>query len=208
MELIKRSCGFLNGIDVSVIGSKGGLSLGWKEDVKIQLKSFSNSHIDVEVTNDDSTNWHFTGFYDAPIESRRRDLWNLLRQLKVSSELTWLVMGDFNEILFSFEKKGSRLREERQMRDFREVLEECDLCDLGLSSSWFTWERGRLSSNNIRERLDRGVANSLWWEKFPTFSIQHQNHSISNHCPIVLSFQSRLKDGYQNRRALFQFNAN
>lgn len=65
-------------------------------------------------------------------------------------------MEDFNEILFSFEKRWGTLREERKMLAFREALKDCELNDLGFSGQWFTWERGRLPSNNIRERLDRG----------------------------------------------------
>lgn len=63
-------------------------------------------------------------------------------------------MRDFNEILFSFEKQGGRQREENQMIEFRCALEECNLVDLGFLGQWFTWERGRLPSNNTRERLD------------------------------------------------------
>lgn len=47
-------------------------------------------------------------------------------------------MSDFNKIMYSFEKKGGRLKEERQMAAFREVLEECDLSDLGFSRQWST----------------------------------------------------------------------
>lgn len=42
-------------------------------------------------------------------------------------------MGDFNEILFLFEKKGGRIREERQMVAFRDALEDCELNDLGVA---------------------------------------------------------------------------
>lgn len=49
MELIRRVFGFPNDVDVSDVGSKGGISLGWKDDSNIQLKSFSNSHIDVLI---------------------------------------------------------------------------------------------------------------------------------------------------------------
>lgn len=41
-----------------------------------------------------------------------------------------MVVGIFNEIMFSFEKRG-RLRNKRNMAHFKEVLEECDLSDLG-----------------------------------------------------------------------------
>lgn len=43
-----------------------------------------------------------------------------------------MVCGDFNEILYSFEKKSGLVREEGRMEDFRKTLEECDLSHWGL----------------------------------------------------------------------------
>lgn len=49
MEAIRKMCGYANGIDVCVDGSKEGLYLGRKEEVIVTLKSYSRSHIDIEV---------------------------------------------------------------------------------------------------------------------------------------------------------------
>ncbi|KAA3484939.1 hypothetical protein EPI10_006990 [Gossypium australe] len=49
MEKIRRQCGFFNGIDVSTIGTRGGLSLDWRSEVSVVLRSFSNNHIDVNI---------------------------------------------------------------------------------------------------------------------------------------------------------------
>lgn len=68
----------------------------------------------------------------------------------------------------------------------REVLEECDLNDLGFSGQWFTWERGRLTENNIQERLDRGIANPIWWRYFPSYFMSHLTHSFLDHCPLLM----------------------
>ncbi|KAA3471337.1 reverse transcriptase [Gossypium australe] len=57
------------------------------------------------------------------------------------------------------------------MAAFREALEDCELIDLGFSGQWYTWERGRFVSNNIRERLDRGVANPERWDPFLGFTV-------------------------------------
>ncbi|KAA3477604.1 reverse transcriptase [Gossypium australe] len=67
-----------------------------------------------------------------------------------------MVSGDFNEILYSFEKSGGQPRKERRMAAFCEVLDDCQLMDLGFQGTWFTWERGNLPETNIKERLDRG----------------------------------------------------
>lgn len=44
------------------------------------------------------------------------------------------------------------------MDSFWDVLVEVDLSNMGYRGHWYTWERGWLPHNNIRERLDRGIA--------------------------------------------------
>ncbi|KAA3489552.1 reverse transcriptase [Gossypium australe] len=91
--------------------------------------------------------------------------------------------------MYTFEKSGGVPREDRRMEAFREVLEECQLEDIGYSGVWFTWERGNFVNNNIRERLDRGVANEKWRSLFPIYKIFHLPHSISDHCPLLLNIE-------------------
>ncbi|KAL1101097.1 hypothetical protein V6Z11_D05G275300 [Gossypium hirsutum] len=139
MEKIRRSCGFQCRIDVDSIGPRGGLSLAWRGNVINMLQSFSDRHIDVIVEEGgDNKRWRFTSFYGSPYSWDRGDAWNLLRQLRCNGDYPWLICGDFNEILYGFEKNGGLPREERRMEDFRQVLEECSLNDLGYSGKWFT----------------------------------------------------------------------
>ncbi|GMI75028.1 hypothetical protein like AT1G43760 [Hibiscus trionum] len=73
------------------------------------------------------------------------------------------------------------------MNAFRAAMADCDLTDLGYSGRWYTWEKGRLARNNIRERLDRGMANSSWISIFPSHSVKHLSHTISDHCSILIN---------------------
>ncbi|XP_040960314.1 uncharacterized protein [Gossypium hirsutum] len=182
MEMVRLKCGFENGIDIDPVGTKGGLSLGWKGNMLVKLKSYSSFHVDVEVHDNECGNvWRFTGFYGHPDERRRSDSWNLLRQLHHDQDLPWVVMGDFNEIMDSFEKKGGRLRPFGQMREFR--------------------------GTNIRERLDRGVTSLSWLNTFPGYRLEHLSHSFSDHCPLLLDTQGGA-EFYQNKyEKLFRFEA-
>ncbi|KAA3480861.1 reverse transcriptase [Gossypium australe] len=99
----------------------------------------------------------------------------------------WNIIGDFNEILYSFEKSGGIQRDKKHMKAFRETLEECQLTDIGFSGVWFTWEMVYLLETNIRERLDRGVANEKWSKLFPLSILQHLPYSTSDHCPLLLN---------------------
>ncbi|GMI83381.1 hypothetical protein HRI_002007400 [Hibiscus trionum] len=90
------------------------------------------------------------------------------------------------------------------MENFRDALTDCSLSDLGYTGVWYTWQKGRLSSSNIRERLDRGVASKDWFDLFPEFKLQHRTHTFSDHCPLLLD----TKPNNQNRRHWpFQFEA-
>ncbi|KAA3460755.1 reverse transcriptase [Gossypium australe] len=167
----------MNGIEIEADGSRGGLCLAWKEDISVTLKSFSKSHIDVLA---------------------------LLRRLGEEANLPWLVMGDFNEILYSFEKEEGLPKDERRMEIFCKTLEDCQLEDIGYSGAWFTWERGKFVENNVRERLDRGVANEKWKPLFPKCSILHLSQSLSDHCPLFLNTTD---DKFIARSSQFKFEA-
>ncbi|KAA3487169.1 reverse transcriptase [Gossypium australe] len=125
MERIRRRCGFQNGIDVDSDGSRGGF--------------FSKRHIDVIIEDTDKGNrWRFTGFYGSPYIQDRNESWDLLRNLSNAEELSWLVCGDFNEIMYGHEKRGGLPREERRMDAFRSVLVDCHLVEVGYTGNWFT----------------------------------------------------------------------
>ncbi|KAA3472522.1 Exo_endo_phos domain-containing protein [Gossypium australe] len=101
------------------------------------------------------------GFYGAPIVIER------------TLTHPWLVCGNFNEIVYSFEKNGGVPRGEKRMEAFQTVFDECRLLDVGFFGLWFTWESGNLPETNIGEMLDRGAANTEWFSIFPHARIQH-----------------------------------
>lgn len=78
------------------------------------------------------------------------------------------------------------------MELFRGTLADCQLMDLGYSGTWHTWERGNLLETNIRERLDRGVANANLFYMFPDVKVCHLSYSHSDHCLIVIKLENLL----------------
>ncbi|KAK5820023.1 hypothetical protein PVK06_025064 [Gossypium arboreum] len=109
-----------------------------------------------------------------------------IRVKRLDKGLPWLVCGDFNEMLYVHEKRGRLPRDEQRMQQFRSALEDYELFDLGYSSRWYTWERRNSVEKNIRERLDRGVANVKWMECFPIVSVWHLTYSHSDHIPLLI----------------------
>ncbi|KAK5834622.1 hypothetical protein PVK06_010298 [Gossypium arboreum] len=74
--------------------------------------------LDCVQDNECSETWRLTGFYENPNKRSRNKSWELLLHLRHDQMLHWLVVGDFNKIMNSFEKKGGRLRSKRQCLNF------------------------------------------------------------------------------------------
>lgn len=49
MEKVRRHCGYTSRIEISSKGSKSGLCLAWKENVRIKLRSSANFSIDSTI---------------------------------------------------------------------------------------------------------------------------------------------------------------
>lgn len=64
-------------------------------------------------------------------------MWGHLKQLRESLHGPWLLLGDFNEVLLPSEvREGSFFRS--RAAKFAEVMEHCNLLDLGATGSAFT----------------------------------------------------------------------
>ncbi|KAA3476658.1 reverse transcriptase [Gossypium australe] len=140
MEKVRKSCGLLNGIEIEAEGTRRGLCLAWKDDIEVTLRSFSKWHINVVVKEDDTQEeWQFTGLYGSPY----------LKDQDLKRNYPWLVVEDFNEIMYSFEKRGL-LRDQKRMEVFGDTLEECQLMDIGYSRV-------------CRLSRDRNFYFEVWW---------------------------------------------
>lgn len=98
-----------------------------------------------------------------------------------------MILGDFNSILSSIEKCGGRDFGSSSHNDFADFVHSNALVDLGFVGNKFTRSNHRLRRANIKERLDRGLANHNWVHLFPNSLINHFPATRSNHCPLLLS---------------------
>jgi hypothetical protein len=123
-------------------GRSGGLVLFSNKENKIDSLYIGPNFIDVTVGDSGDQQWRFTGFYGEPSWDKRDESWGYIRQLNLEADLPWLLVGDFNEILYAHEKEGGNPRPLAMMQKFRECLSDCGLEDLGYIGDPFTWRRG------------------------------------------------------------------
>lgn len=96
-----------------------------------------------------------------------------------------MVLDDFNEIFFQFEKVRGNQRSESLMSNFRQTLEDCDLFNLGHQGKFFTWSNRHVSSSFTKERLDHVVANPKWSKMYNATKVESTISRCFDHRPIL-----------------------
>ena len=77
IEKVKYRLGFSNGVIVPRRGRSGGLALLWSSDMNLEVKSYSNFHIDAIITEpENGFSWRYIGFYGHPETTSGKNLGN------------------------------------------------------------------------------------------------------------------------------------
>lgn len=192
MRKVKEWCKFKHGHIVPSQGKSGGLAMFWREEVKLDIQTYSSSHIDAWVHGGDNVGWwHLTGFYGELYTSKRVESWQKMKHLCGTSDLPWLIIEDFNEITCVEEKEGGSCRPRQQVGNFVDTINWCRLKEVGVVGPRFTWLYQREDGIQIRERLDRALATLEWLSFFPSAKLFHLASSASDHSPLSLHFERR-----------------
>ncbi|XP_074361140.1 uncharacterized protein LOC141701372 [Apium graveolens] len=187
---------------VDKVGRSGGLAVLLKRSMQCEITGYSNHHIDALFLENGHASWRLTCFYGYPERTRRRNSWDLIRNLANISSLPWCIWGDFNDLLLASDKKGFIHHPQFMLDGFGRAIEDCQLSELSMSGGKFTWEKSRGYNAWVREKLDRGFANSSWWNKFPMYSFKLSHTSVSDHEPILLEL---LKADISKKTFRFRF---
>ncbi|GAB2281649.1 hypothetical protein Dimus_039487 [Dionaea muscipula] len=142
--------------------------------------------MEMRITLGNATEFKLVGVH-ASIDLRsRRGLWQQLSHL-LCGNLPCVIVGDLNAILSNEEKLGGLDKEDWELEDFWEFVSSNGLIDLGFKGYPFTWNNRRQGPANVRERLDRALANTAWLERFPFGRLDHLHRPGSDHSPILLN---------------------
>ncbi|KAJ9539059.1 hypothetical protein OSB04_031792 [Centaurea solstitialis] len=140
--------------------------------------------------------------YGANTATQRRLLWSGMRKFKVCmGDQPWVVMGDFNVMLFPHDALGGISKRNGDMVDFFECLQDVELFDVVYSGIQYTWCQKPKEESGIRRKLDRVLANVTFTSIFQDARVRFMPRGISDHCPSILSF----KGGIGKRKFGFRF---
>lgn len=176
--------GFRNCCIQPTAGYSGGLFLGRKPSIQIDMLSVSNSCIVASVL--DAVVGKIFILFCCYWHAKRCDrvmdiqqIYWLFPQFKRSS----LIMGDFNIALSIEEKYGGTWNSSYRLWEYWDRL--C-LCALGFDGYLFTWSNFQDGEYRIQERLDHFAACVKWMSDYPSAKVSHLAPFDSDHLPLLM----------------------
>ena len=123
VEGLASTLGFFHTYAIGSSGRSRELCIFWKNPMQLSHRNFSKYHIDMVVREDGKEPWRLTAWYGEANRSLRYRTWDMMRFLKADSNLPWVCLGDFNEILRREERMGPNDREMWQINQLCEVVD-------------------------------------------------------------------------------------
>jgi hypothetical protein len=114
-------------LGTTLVCRSGGLAVLWKNDSKCRVLNYSRNFINLIVEDEAVGEWKLTCYYGYPERARRREAWELLRELWDMSSLPRCIVGDFNDLLSQADKQGIHPHPNWRCSGFREAVNDCDL---------------------------------------------------------------------------------
>ena len=103
-----------------------------------------------------------------------------MRRYESGHTQPWLVLGDFNSILRTEEKRGGQPVTPYQVNDFVECCLATGLTDVSSSGFFYTW-----TNHTVWSKLDRVMMNDIWAQSDIPVSTEFLPPGCSDHCPSV-----------------------
>ena len=136
--------------------------------------------------------------YAFNCEVERRSLWEDLRGTHAAYQhldMPWIVIGDFNTTvsLNEHSRGGSSRASQLGMRQFQNMVGDCNLVDMASSGALFNWWNKR-DEDPICKKLDRALINAAWFRDFLVSSSRFEARGISDHAMCVVQLSGSQND--------------
>ncbi|XP_026451621.1 uncharacterized protein LOC113351933 [Papaver somniferum] len=164
----------------SLLNKKGNIWLFWNKNLPTPtVVSMSSQMITVNIGGN-----LISGVHAHVGAMQRRNLWS---EMEVISDLKlpWLAIGDFNAFLTAEEKSGGGDPNTRNMLDFNNYLDKCELQQASKSGCEYSWSNCQHGAKRILCNLDRAVIKNLWVQKYTGWSYKVGLRIASDHSPLL-----------------------
>ncbi|XP_061999148.1 uncharacterized protein LOC133716452 [Rosa rugosa] len=132
-----NNLGFNDSRIVEAQGFSGGLWLLWnKNKTQVDFIDDNFQPISVKITIPGSPAWMLYVVYASPTHTSRASLWPYFDNLAAITNLPWMLIGDFNELVSSLDKKCGPFT--GRFGGLRNWINRNALIDMGFKGSCYT----------------------------------------------------------------------
>uniref|UniRef100_A0A199U9N3 Endonuclease/exonuclease/phosphatase domain-containing protein n=1 Tax=Manihot esculenta TaxID=3983 RepID=A0A199U9N3_MANES len=110
---VRNKLDFTGSFVVDSMGLNEGVAMFWRDVDSVKAEGFGR--------------WRLSSFYGYPRWNRCRESWQLMCSLLDKSTLPWIILGDFNDLLYASEKEIKHFRYENAWScelDCKQVIKE------------------------------------------------------------------------------------
>ncbi|KAF5204878.1 hypothetical protein FRX31_005531 [Thalictrum thalictroides] len=136
-------------------------------------------------------NFFLTIIYASNALAERYKLWEWLVDCSKRVNDAWYVMGDFNNVMYSMERLGRGIPHPRETAPFVVVIQVAGLTEMNTIGLFYTWDNKAQGHARIVSKINRCFINASWLHSQVTEAVA-ANHTISDHCPIVVKWKLNL----------------
>lgn len=123
--------------------------------------------------------------YASNSEIQRTTLWNQLRNLQADVTEPWVCLADFNEAIYTDEKKASGVIN-LHATGLKEFCLDMDLLDVTSVGSFYTSTNNQQGNDRVLCKLDRVMANKPWLATFESTFVDYMELHASDHVVALL----------------------
>jgi exonuclease III len=183
------------------IGTRGDILLAWDSSVlEIANISLDTYAITGEITTKDEKRWWLTTVYGPQQTEEKMIFLNELTERRSLCPVPWIVLGDFNMIMYASEKNNENI-DRGMMARFRRFAQELELKDLYMHGRIFTWSNGR--EVPTMSRIDRVLVSADWDLQNPDAMLQALSSSALDHAPLHVSMSAAFRPKRRFKFELF-----
>lgn len=111
------------------------------------------------------------------------------------------VMGDFNNVLYTYEKIGGEMVHRKETQPFTDCLSISGFIDLKAKGCYFPWVKRGENGNRKSSNIDWALVNLEWMSILPGIIANFLPQGVSYHSPIIVEWS-----GTTNKFYPFRFN--
>ncbi|KAL9225926.1 hypothetical protein vseg_001800 [Gypsophila vaccaria] len=127
--------------------------------------------------------FYMTVVYGFNTLAERGPLWTGLRGVK--TDKPWLVVGDFNNILYPNERLGAPVHL-FELTAFQQCVLDCNLKDMKAVGRLFTWTNKQEGLKKVMTKIDRVMINDDWLDVFESSYVEFLAEGTFDHSPSLI----------------------